>query len=195
MDLPRPPTVYIRFYFGEETFYEGVVSSGNIIQVPITGTSNAIVVEISLLDDDNTPGALLQSMLLSVLCREQDALALYDTFGSLQLTGFRNEDQGLRSIFTTAIIRNTATNVGASDAVLTGAFKTNPITGMVPLLPEGARILLEPGESDSYSDVFTLNLGTLVGMPIEFSFLTSGEESATGAECGDSDAYTLFVAP
>ncbi|KAL3903162.1 MAG: hypothetical protein SGARI_005502, partial [Bacillariaceae sp.] len=173
----------------------GIVNSGNIIQVPISGTSNGMVVEINLLNDDNSAGALLQSMLMSVLCREQDALALYDTFGSLQLTGFRNEDQGLRSVFTTATLRNTASNVGQNDAFLTGAFKTNPITGMVPLLPEGSRLPLEPGESQSYSDVFTLNLGTLVGMPIEFSFLTSGEEGNTGAECGDSDAYTLFVAP
>jgi hypothetical protein len=195
MDLPRPSTVFIKFYFGNITFYEGIVNSGNIIQVPIFGSSNGIVVEINLLNDDNSVGALLQSMLMSVLCREQDGLALYDTFGALQLTGFRNEEQGLKSVFTTATIRNTAANVGPKGAFLTGAFKTNPITGMVPLLPEGARILLEPGESQSYSDVFSLNLGTLVGMPIEFSFLTSGEEFDTSAECGDSSAYTLFVAP
>jgi hypothetical protein len=194
-DLPRPATVYIRFYFGDDTFYEGIVSSGNIISVPLSESSNAVVVEISNLNDDNTPNLLLQSMLLSAQCREEDALVLYDTFGSLQLTGYRNEDQGLNSIFTTVTIRNTATNIGTKGAFLSGAFKTNPITGMVPLLPEGATLPLDPGQSQSFSDVFTLNLGTLVGMPIEFSFLTSGTDVDTGAECGNSDTYTLLVSP
>ncbi|KAG7355778.1 laminin G domain containing protein [Nitzschia inconspicua] len=194
-ELPRPSTVYIKFYFGEDTFYEGVVNSGNIISVPVPGSRDAMVVEISNLNEDNTPNLPLQSMLLSIQCREEDALFLYDTFGALQLTGFRNTEQGLISIFTTVFIRYTATNIGTNGAILTGAFKTNPITGMVPLLPEGAIVPLDPGQSQSFSDIFLLNLGTLVGMPIEFSFLTSGTDVETGAECGTSDAFTLLVSP
>ncbi|KAG7361452.1 laminin G domain containing protein [Nitzschia inconspicua] len=195
LELPRPSTVYIKFYFGDETFYEGVVNSGNIISVPIPGSRDAIVIEISNLNEDNTPNLPLQSMLLGIQCREEDALFLYDTFGSLQLTGFRNTEQGLISIFTTVIIRNTATNIGTNGALLTGAFKTNPITGMVPLLPDGAIVPLDPGQGQSFLDIFSLNLGTLVGMPIEFSFLTSGTDVETGAECGTSDAFTLLVSP
>lgn len=194
-DLPRPATVYIKFYFGDETFYEGIVNSGNIISVPLSGSSNSVVIEISNRNEDNTPDLLLQSMLMSVQCREEDGLVLYDTFGSLQLTGYRNEDQGLNSIFTTVTIRNSAINVGTKDAILSGAFKTNPINGMVPLLPDGASVPLDPGQSQSYSDVFTLNIGTLVGMPIEFSFLTAAMDAETGAECGNSDTYTLLVSP
>jgi hypothetical protein len=187
--------VFIKFYFGDETFYEGIVNFGNIISVPLALSSNEVVIEISNVNEDNTPNLLLQSMLLNVQCREEDRLVLYDTYGSLQLTGFRNENQGLTSIFTTVTIRNTAANVGTSGAILNGAFTTNPITGMIPLLPFGASVRLDPGQSQSYSDVFTLNLGTLVGMPIEFSFLTSAIDVETGAECGNSDTYTLLVEP
>jgi hypothetical protein len=191
----RGPTAYIRFYMAGETFYEGIINSGNLISVPIPTSINDFMIDISALGENNGAGTLLQSMMMSSQCREQDGLSLYDTFGSLQLVGYRNLEEGLKSIFTTATIRYTATNTGPQDATLTGAFKTNPISGMTPLIPEGESVRLSPGASAIFSDVFTLNTGTLIGMPLDFSLLVQGVDSSVGNECEASDTYTLLVQP
>jgi len=185
--------VYIKFSLAGETVYENIVNEGNIITVPISGNFDSLVVEINALNDDLDPGALLQSMIMSVQCREEDALVLYDTFGSLQLTGYRNEEQGLQSVYTTVNIQYTVTNTGSEDAVLIGAVKTNPISGMEALIPEGETVLLAPDTQEVYSDVFTFNLGTLVGVPLEFNLLTQEEDPEGGDVCEDFASYTVLV--
>lgn len=194
--ITLPLTVWIRIFLGGATFYDGVVNEGNIFSVPITGNANSIVIEISTVNGSGDgPNTILQTSNMSVRCQEEDGLTLFDTFGSLQLVGYRNPEEGLETVFVNILIRYVATNAGRLDAFLTGAFKTTPFTGMVPLLPEGERILLMPDDATGFSDAFTLNLAAAVGQDFQFGFLVQGEGSRSGIECGDSDSFSLVVQP
>ena len=113
----------------------------------------------------------------------------------LQLVGYRNKDQGLKSVFTTISIRYSIINVGSRDMLLTGAFKTTPMVGMESLLPIGDTLQVDPGTSEIFSELLTLNLLAVVGIELTFNLLVQGEDAVTGLECGDTDAYILKIQP
>jgi len=191
-NVPRSSTVYINIFRGDTTFYEGIVNEGNIFPVPFGDDTDSIGIEIRDLNEGFGPGILLQTMMMSVQCREEDSLALLDTFGSLQLVGYRNEEQGLKTVFTIVSIRYGAINTGRQDLFLTSVVKTTPIVGMEPLLPTGEIILIDPGSSEVFSELFTVNLAAIVGIKLNFSILVHGG-NATGEKCEDSDTYTLAI--
>ena len=195
-DIALPFTVWIRVFLGGATFYDGIVNEGNIFAVPIFGNANSVEIQISTVNDAaDGPGSLLQSSSMSVRCQEEDAITLLDTFGSLQLVGYRNAEQGLEIVYAGIVIRYLATNDGLFDALLTGALKTNPFSGMESLLTEGEQILLMPDDTTAFSDSFTLNLAAAVGQELQFDLLIQGQGAASGVECGSSDSITLFVEP
>jgi hypothetical protein len=196
VDIALPFTVWIRVFLGSAIFYDGIVNEGNIFTVPVIGTTSSIDIEISTVNDSaDGPGTILQASTISILCQEEDGITLFNTFGSLQLVGYRNEELGLETVFANILIRYMASNDGPVDALLTGAFKTNPFSGMEPLLVEGEQILLMPEDTASFSDSFTLNLGAAVGQELQFALLLQGEGSSNGVECGSNDSFTIFVAP
>lgn len=194
VDLPF--TVHVRAFHDSSVFFDGIVNEGNIFKILITKDPNNIVIEISSVNSDGSTGLLLQRMMMSVQCREQDGVLLSDTFGALQLVGYRNIEQGLQTIFASVTMGYTVTNTASSDGLLTGAFKTTPfVEGMQPLLGTGERIPMAPGVTIRYSESFTLNLAAVVGFDLDFGFSVQGEATEQGEECGDADEYALLVAP
>jgi hypothetical protein len=191
-----PVTIHVKAFLGSSVFFDGIVNEGNIFDVVITEDANNIVIEISSVNTDGSTGLLLQSMMLSVQCREEDGIILLDTFGALQLVGYKNVEQGLQTIFASVTIEYTATNSASSDGFLTGAFKTTPfVQGMQPLLGAGERIPMTSGATRIFTESFTLNLAAVVGFDLDFGFLVQGEDAEQGEECGDTDEYTFLVAP
>ena len=192
-DGPRSSTVYISINLGDAVFYEGIVNEGNVFRVPIVDDTDSIIIEISNLNESFGPGILLQTMVMSVQCREEDSLVLLDTFGGLQLVGYRNEEQGLKTVFANVSIRYAAANLGRQDLSLTSAIKTTPFAEMVSILPSDESLLIDPGLSETFSELLALNLAAIAGTELNFSLFVQGDDAITGGECGDSDTYTLAI--
>jgi len=190
----RPFTVYVKASFEDSTFFEGVVSAGNVFSMMIPDGATSMDIEIRGLTDIFSAGDLLQSMTMSVQCREEDSVTLLDTFGGLQLVGFKNEEEGLKAVYTDVTIEYTAENIGSRDLFITAASKTSPMTGKVSLLYGSDRIRSTPGDTRVFSDIMTVNLAAIVGSPgIDFSLDVKGEDGTTSEKCEDIDMYTLKV--
>jgi hypothetical protein len=192
-DGPRSSTVYISINLGDAVFYEGIVNEGNVFRVPIVDDTDSIIIEIKDLNESFGPGILLQTMVMSVQCREEDSLMLLDTFGGLQLVGYRNEEQGLKTVFANVSIRYSAVNLGRQDLFLTNAIKITPFAEMVSILPSDESLLIDPGSSETFSELLALNLAAIAGTELNFFLFVQGDDAITGGECGDSDAYTLAI--
>ena len=190
----RPSAVYMKAFFQDSVFYEGIVNEGNVFSIPLNEEISYMDVEIRDLTQNFEPGRLLQTMMMAVQCIEENSLTLLDTFGALQLVGYRNEVDGLRSVYTDLTIKYSATNVGSRDLILSSAYKTTAITGTQSLLPSTDGIVSIPGDSEIFSELLTVNLAAIVGGEgLNFSLLVKGEDSITGEECEDSDFYTLIL--
>jgi len=193
-DQFRPSSVYIKAFLEDSMYYEGIVNEGNVFSIFVTDDSDLINVEIRDLTNTFNAGSLLQRMTMSVQCREEDSLILPDTFGGLQLVGYRNEDQGLKSIYTDLVIQYVASNMGSRNVLLTSVIKTTPMTGTLSLLPMTESIFSVPGYTEVFSELLTVNLAAIVGgLGLEFSIFVKGEDTATGNECEDSASYTLKI--
>ena len=191
-DEDRPSSVYIRAFLGTTIFFEGIVNEGNVFSIFVSDDSNTMDIEIRDLTDDFNPGPLLQKMTMSIQCREEDNLILLDTFGGLQLVGYRNEDEGLKSIYTDLTIQYTTTNTGNRNMVLTSAEKNTPITGAQSLLFGTETISIAPEETEVFSEMLTINMAAMVGgLRLEFSLYIQGEDSISAEVCEDSDSYIL----
>ncbi len=190
----RPTTVYIKAFAEDSTFFEGVVSEGNVFSIFIPEGATSMDVEIRSLTNIFLFGDILQQMRMSLQCREEDSLILMDTFGSLQLVGFKNEEEGLKSVYTDVTIEYMAENIGTRNLFITAASKTSPMTGQLSLLYGSDKILSPPGDTRVFSDLLTVNLNALVGGPgLNFRLDVKGEDGTTGVECEDIDIYTLQV--
>jgi hypothetical protein len=177
---------------GNSIVYEGIVNEGNVFSISVIDDSNSIDIEIRGLTSSFAAASLLQTMTMSVQCREEDSLTLLDTFGGLQLVGYKNEDEGLRSVYNDLTIQYAVSNVGIRNLFLTSAFKTTPFTGTQPLMSES--ILSVPGDVEIFSEILTVNLAAIGGgLGLEFSVIVQGEDTATGRVCEDSDSYTLKI--
>jgi hypothetical protein len=190
-----PFTTHVRVFLGSSTVFDGVVNKGNIFDVLITENVNSIVVEISTVNTDGSPGTLLQTMMISIQCREQDGLVLMDTFGPLQLVGYRNAEQGLHTVFASVTMQYIALNSDSKDGYLTGTFKTTPFSPGMQALSDGNGILMTPGANLTLTESFTLNIAAVIGYSLEFGLLVQGADTNNGGVCGDSDQYTLFIPP
>ena len=192
--LSRPTSVYIEAFSGATSLYEGIVNEGNVFSIFIPDGVDSILIEISELTDTFTPGTLLETMTMSVQCREEDSLTLLDTFGGLQLVGFRNEEEGLKSVYQDIAIQYLVRNIGIRNMLITAAFKTTPFVTMMSLLFSSNNLLLTPGETTLFSEILTINLNALVGASaFDFSIEVNGEDAVTGGECFASDTFALQV--
>jgi hypothetical protein len=192
-DVPRSSTVYINIFIGDDVFYEGIVNEGNVFRVPVADDTDSVVIVISDLNESFGPGILLQTMMMSVQCREEDSLVLLDTFGGLQLVGYRNKEQGLKIVFASVSIRYAVANLGRQDLFLTSAIKTTPFAEMVSILPSDESLVIEPMSSETFSELLALNLAAIAGTELNFFLLVQADDAITGGECGDSDTYTLAI--
>ena len=191
-EVPRPDSAYIRVSRRNEFFFDGAVTRGQIFPVSISEGNNDVDIEIFTVQN-NGPGILLQESRMSVRCREEDGLTLLDTFGSLQLVGFRNTEVGSQQIFENIQLSFIAENEGRLNGDLTEAFKNSAFSGFSRLLDEGERRTIAPGGSESFSELFTLNLAASAGTSFDFSFLVNGEGTQSGESCQDTDLFTLRV--
>jgi hypothetical protein len=182
---------YIRVSSKDAFFFDGPVATGQIFDVPVSDT-NEVDIEIFTIVS-GSPGLVLQESRLSVRCRLEDGLTLLNTFGSLQLVGFRNTEQGAQQIFENIEMTYTAENTGRLDGDLVGAFRNSAFSGFANLLEADERRLMPSGSTESFSEFFTLNLAASAGRTFDFSFLINGEGTQSLQECQDTDLFTLRV--
>jgi hypothetical protein len=191
LDLERPTSVYIRIGKGDQdTWFSDVVSSGRVIDVPVSGESMRIT--ISTVAEGGGPGVILQESRMSVECVPASSLTLLNYFGSLQLVGYQNLELGLQQVFANVRITYVATNDGELDMQLIGAFGSSPFTGFQEFLDKEGRPLTR-GESAAFVEEFTLNLDATSGSEFQFTFLAQGRGSISNLGCDDTAAYTLAI--
>jgi len=194
-NTPRPSSVYLKAFLGDRVYYKGIVNEGNVFSIVITDEeSDSIDIEIRDVTEDFGAGeTVLQTMTISVQCREEDSLVLFDTFGGLQLVGFRNEEEGLKTIYADITIRYSATNIGSRELILTGAVKSTPFAGTQSLIfPTDSITLGVPGYDAIFSEILTVNAAAIGdGTGLGFGLIVQGQDAVTSERCGDSDTYTL----
>jgi hypothetical protein len=191
---PRPQSAFIRVSRRNAIFFEGVRAAGQIFSVGITDAdANDVDIEIFTAVNDGQ-GLLLQESKLSVRCRVQDGLTLLNTFGALQLVGFRNTELGSQQIFANVVLSYIASNAGVLNMDLTDAFRESAFSGFEDLLA-GERRLIAPDATEIFLESFTLNLAATAGQSFEFSFLVNGEgsRSLANGKCDDTALFTLNV--
>jgi hypothetical protein len=187
--VPRPSTAYIRISRKDTIFYMNAVSAGQVFTFGIPD-ENDIDIEIFTVVNDG-PGTLLQESKMSVRCREEDGLTLLDTFGSLQLVGFRNTEQGSQQIFANVVLSYTTTNESRLRGDLIKATRNSAINGLFDFV--GAPITLEAGASQFFGESFDLNLAERAGQTLDFSFLIDGVGTVSNVACGDQTIFSLTI--
>ena len=190
-ELERPVSVYIQIGKGDQdVWFSEVVSTGRVIDVPVSGESMRIA--ISTVGSDGGPGVILQESRMSLECVKESALTLLSYFGNLQLVGYENLERGLQQVFANVKITYMATNDGELDMQLIGAFGSSPFAGFQEFL-DAEGIPLSRDESVSFVEEFTINLDATTGNDFQFTFLAQGRGSISNLGCDDTAAYTLTV--
>lgn len=192
-NLDRPFEVHLKFVDNSKTLYEGVVSGGELFAVNIPSDSSSVLITISTVSSTGGIGTILQISSMSVRCRNEDKLNLLDTFGSLQLTGFKNAEMGNQQVFANVDITYTATNSGLYDASLLQATVTSPFSGRHDTLPESEIRFTAPNDSETFTESFLLNLAEVSGSFYEFDFAVQGEGTQSGLPCSEDTTFSLQV--
>ena len=134
-NIARPNSAHISISRRDAIFFSGVVSTCQIFSAMFADEPNEVDILISTVAaSGNGPELLLQESRLSIRCRADDGPTLLDTFGALQLVGFRNAELGSQQIFERLEISYTVRNEGRLDADLTGAARSNDFNGFGDLL-------------------------------------------------------------
>jgi hypothetical protein len=195
-ETTRQFRAYVKIYRGADTFYAGVVSSGQVFQLSIPDLTNEIQISISTVSASGGVGTLLQTSEMSVACRQEDALALLKTFGHLQLTGFKNPEMGSQQVYAdlelTYVVMNDDRRL---DALLTWALTDSPFAGVGdevvstndPKRPMG------PGDTEKFLETITLNLAAAIGKRFDIFFEIKGEGFFSGKACLDIAELSLQV--
>jgi hypothetical protein len=189
----RPFTAFIRVLMDLDIFYEGAVTSGELFRVPIPPTDNEVRVAIFTVAASGGPAAILQTSLISVQCRQEDGLTLLDTFGNVQLTGFKNAEMGSQQVFADIEITYTTTNELIFDANLLTALIDSPFSGYYEAFPTGSKRQIGSGDNETFTESFFLNLASSSGSSFDFNFEIQGEGDLSGIVCKDEVSYSLNV--
>jgi hypothetical protein len=176
-----------------DIFYEGAVTSGELFRVPIPPTDNEVRVAIFTVAASGGPAAILQTSLISVQCRQEDGLTLLDTFGNVQLTGFKNAEMGSQQVFADIEITYTTTNELIFDANLLTALIDSPFSGYYEAFPTGSKRQIGSGDNETFTESFFLNLASSSGSSFDFNFEIQGEGDLSGIVCKDEVSYSLNV--
>ena len=192
LDIPRPDTVFIIIGKKDDVFFQGSVTSGEYFDVSISTRSKEIEIAIFTVANDG-PGDILQESKMSIRCRQEDGITVLDTFGNLELVGYRNTEDGAQLLYETISLSYSVKNVGLLDGDLIEAFRNSPFSGFENLLEPDERRTLSSGEAVIFVEEFTLNLSLVGGTSFDFSFLISGEGTQSSLECQDTDQLTLQV--
>jgi hypothetical protein len=193
--IPRPQEVAIRFFRADTTVFNGIFRAGQIFSVSAPAV-NDLDIEIFTVVNGR-PGVLLQEMGMSIRCRGQDAITLLSTFGSLQLVGFSNPEQGDNNIIEQFEFNYIAKNRGRLDGQLRGAFKSSFDTMDIETLLDANNkdnpVDLGHGEAKTFREVFDLNLAAVSGQSFQFTFLASGVGLQNEEQCVSTYIYTLVI--
>ena len=195
LHIPFPEEVGIRFSRRGTAVFSGIVHVGQIFSVNPPDV-NDLDIEIFTVATDNGPMFLLQEMKISTRCREKDAITLLDIFGSLQLVGYSNPDQGDNNIVEQFVFKYIVKNGGRLDGELRGAFKTSfdPVPETLLDASRGDNpVDLMPGEVEIFKEVFDLNLAAASGEALQFTFLVNGVGEQSREACFSTDIYTLRI--
>lgn len=159
----------------------------------IPSDTTNVEITIATVSDTGGLGTVLQLSSMSVQCREEDQLLLLDTFGSLQLTGFKNEEMGDQQVFRKVEIKYTATNAGPHDANLLKATVTSPFSGRYEALPDDEMPLTAPSDAKTFTEAFLLNLAASSGATYEFDFAVEGAGTLSGEMCNEDTSFSIQV--
>jgi len=135
----------------------------------------------------------MQISSMSVQCREEDQLTLLDTYGSLQLTGFKNAEMGDQQVYANVEITYTSTNTGIFDANLLKATVTSPFSGRYEGLPEDIMPQEAPSDTETFTESVLLNLAASSGANYEFDFAVEGEGTLSGQACNEDASFSIQV--
>jgi len=188
-----PDAVYVVMSDGgtADTWFFAATSKGQIVDIPVGG-ADSMSIQI-FTDDAESPGTLLQSSQMDILCNEGSGLTLLSYFGSLQLVGYSNAELGVEQVFASIEIEYKAENVGVLSMELVEAFATSPFTGFQDFLSSDGEQTLSRGESSTYTERFTLNLQATAGLEFQFSFLAQGLGTTSREPCESTDVLTLSI--
>ena len=189
----EPFSVYVQIFDNSQTLYDGVVSGGEVFTVDIPSGTTSLQITISTVNETGGLGTVLQLLTMSVQCREEDQLMLLDTFGSLQLTGFKNAEMGDQQVYTKVEITYTATNSGTFDANLLKATVTSPFSGRYEALSTNEIVQTAPSDTKTFTESFLLNLAASSGANYEFDFAVEGEGSLSGQVCNEESSFSIQV--
>jgi hypothetical protein len=194
-DVKRPFSVFLKVYEGTDIFFEGIVSAGQLFDVPLPTPNNEILVSLSTVSSSANAGTLLQTSRMSAACREEDALTLLKTFGSLQLNGFKNAQMGSQHVFANLELAYTVKNVGRIDSILTVATTDSPFTGMADevLSPNAPKRPMGPGDTETFVETATVNLVAALGERFEFFFEVKGKGAMSNLICYDDAELSLDI--
>jgi hypothetical protein len=194
-DVKRPFSVFLKVYGGTDIFFEGIVSAGQLFDVPLPTLNNEILLSLSTVSPSGNAGTLLQTSRMSVACREEDALTLLKTFGSLQLNGFKNAQMGSQYVFANLELSYTVKNVGRIDSLLTMATTDSPFTGMADelLSPNAPKRPIGPGDTETFVERATVNLVVALGERFDFFFEIQGEGAMSNLRCYDIAELSLEI--
>ena len=191
--INRPFEVFVNVYRGGDSFYADTVFSGQVFKVTIPELNNEIQIKISTVIDGNA-GVTLQESTMSVQCREMDGLTLLDTFGHLQLTGYRNADLGSQQVFTDIELAYTVRNDGQFDANLVMATIDSPLSGVDEVVSTSdPKRLIGPNDVETFVTTTTLNLAAAAGNFFDFFFEIEGEGALSGKVCSDMATFGMQI--
>lgn len=181
------------FSIGGDIFYESVVFSGQVFKVTIPDLIDEIQIKIST-ETDGSAGVTLQESTMSVRCREQDGLTLLDTFGHLQLTGYRNVELGNQQVFADVDFSYSVTNNGEFDANLLSAIIDSPLSGIDEVVSQSDPVvLIGSAEVEAFASAATINLAASSGRSFEFVFEIMGEGTTSGQVCNAVASFLIQI--
>jgi hypothetical protein len=196
--------VFIQASKGATVFFSGAVNKGLIVNIPIAAGNNDATIVISNAAA-GVRGSDIQSFRFSTRCREQDAITLLSTYGSLQLVGFTNAELGTVNIFEDIQVSVTVTNDSrVLIGVITDAFRVSPLDpastvpiNLIAAPPSGSGSgpqELVPGEVfTAGTENFRLNLSANANTTLNWSFLAAGVGLQSGVRCTAIDTFNLAI--
>jgi hypothetical protein len=193
---PVSSPVSITVSNGMETvdFFSGTVEPGVIFSTLTGGAyAGSLSIKVSSLVN-NAPGLLLQTLTVSPSCGGSSDVSLLTQYGSLQLTAFKNTENGLQSAVDVISQSFVVSNDGVGDVTVSWANITSALYGTTSVVsPPGLQ--LGSGQSKSFPFATTpINLYASQGQSFSSTFNVSGVGSGASQQpCSNSTQLSFVV--
>ena len=170
-----------------------VMSDGESIFSGTIGMSDMMVVEGTIGESIDVTisshGGAMQTMTIPTGCTEENDLTILNTYGGLQLVGYKNDEAaGVQSIFVGIRITYKIENTGSLSADLTSASCEGAFGGHRPLI-DGPETLLGHDEFVLGFEEMRVNLLDIQAETQTFYLYFDGHGTAGGPACGGEDMF------